>query len=195
MTTAGRQKNRNRIFTCTVSLRYAVDDAKQTTGQTMDTVYYFGYGSNLNLADFDRYCLQKGFAGGGLRTIGAAKLPGYRLTFSHYSAARGGGALNLEADADHSVSGVLFSVETSETWAALDLKEGHPERYQKTPIRVRSSCGNTLAAATYIVQRPKAAYFRPTDEYVRVVAAGLEAFGLCTRPLYAAARTRHAQLT
>ncbi len=159
----------------------------------MDAVCYFGYGSNLNLDDFDRYCLRKGFAGGGLRTIGAAKLPGYRLSFSHYSAARGGGALNLEVDAGESVNGVLFSVKTPETWAALDLKEGHPERYQKTPIRVRTPCGNTLAATTYIVQRPKAAYFCPTEEYLRVVAAGLQAFGLCTQPLYAAARVAQAE--
>ena len=148
---------------------------------------YFGYGSNLNLADFDRYCLAKGFAGGGLRAVGPAILEGYRLAFSHYSNARGGGALNLQRDDQHCVSGVLFTVDTAETWQVLDLKEGHPQRYQKTLVRVRVSSGETPSAATYIVERPKAAYFRPTDDYVRIVAAGLEAFGLCTRALHAAA--------
>lgn len=149
---------------------------------------YFAYGSNLNLADFERYCLAKSFPGGGLRPISTAILEGYELTFSHYSEARGGGALNLQPSERHSVGGVLFEVDSPQTWDVLDFKEGHPHRYQKTPLHVRTPCGGLAAAATYIVQHPQASYFCPTDDYVRIVAAGLQAFGLCSAALHSAAK-------
>lgn len=159
---------------------------ESSDGERMVASTYFAYGSNLNLGDFDRYCVKNGICCGGLHAVGPAVLPGYRLAFSHYSKARGGGALNVEACATESVHGVLFEVRDTPTWQVLDQKEGHPHRYQKSAVTIQLPCGKNQIATTYIVTHPRSAFFQPTEEYVQIVASGLQAFGLCTKALLSA---------
>lgn len=153
----------------------------------MNDPYYFAYGSNLNLCDFERYCRERGFGIDLMTPVGTAMLDDHVLEFSHYSKARGGGALNLTKRNGSAVDGVLFRVPTSDGWSALDRKEGAPHRYERTYVEINLSDGQRVRAVTYIVHRPLKPFFAPTDDYVSVVAAGLKQFGLCRRPLYEAA--------
>ena len=145
--------------------------------------YYFAYGSNLNLNDFNQWCVQHNFSRVRLIPRGTALLPDYRLAFSHKSVSRGGGALNVEPYVGGVVEGVLFEVEGLDGWHALDRKEGAPRHYEQLTVTVTQESGDTRTAVTYINPRVVGQYVKPTDEYVKLVKDGLASFQLSDRDL------------
>lgn len=155
---------------------------------------YFGYGSNLDLEDLQRWCGEKGMPLGRYQPAGAAFLPDHALAFHYYSRPRSGGALDVTPALGCAVPGMLFDVDESAR-AVLDRKEGLGLRYELREVTVLRSDGSMERAFTYGVMAPyrEGRFIAPTDDYVSVVRRGLATHGLPAAPLAAAAGGRPPQ--
>ena len=152
---------------------------------------YFAYGSNLNLKDFTNWCDRRNITDAKLAPISQARVVDYQLAFSHKSVSRGGGALNIERQTGSVVEGILFDVQGTEGWSALDRKEGAPNHYERIDVQVLLENGDTASAITYVNPRVAGDYVKPTDDYVQLVQEGLANFDLSDRSLRAAASYRN----
>ena len=156
----------------------------------MCTELYFAYGSNLNFADLQRWCIDHDVPPLELQKVGMAELPDHRLAFSVFSQSRNGGVLDIRESIGRCVEGVLFEV-SAEQLAILDRKEGAPSVYQRQTVIVIDSNGKLVRAVTYRVVPDNAEpYVRPSEEYLEVVKAGYRSFGISTSGLKAAAANR-----
>ncbi len=149
---------------------------------------YFGYGSNLDLADLRRWCAEVGVPLGRYEPAGAAFLPDHGLAFHYYSRPRAGGALDVAPALGRAVPGMLFDVD-HEARAVLDRKEGLGIRYERREVTVLRDDGSVERAFTYGVMEPyrEKRLIAPTPEYAAIVRRGLADFGLSSAPLEAAA--------
>lgn len=138
-------------------------------------MYYFAYGSNLNLSDLNRWCDEKGESGNFLEFYSAAVLKDFRLAFTYHSKNRRGGVLDIVPEQGAETTGVLFKVLNEDGWRLLDMKEGVPERYQRTEINVETTDGELVTARSYAVsEHLRETFVKPSDHYVNVVLAGLK---------------------
>jgi gamma-glutamylcyclotransferase (GGCT)/AIG2-like uncharacterized protein YtfP len=159
-------------------------------GYKMPTQLYFAYGSNLNIADFERWCIDRGYPTQLLKFVGNVSLRDYELAFSYDSASRGGGVLDIRERRGSVVPGVIFEVAEA-GWKALDRKEGArvPGCYQREHVVVFDESGEMHRATTYRVSDDWAqSYVVPAPGYVEVVQQGFKAWELNDTPLLAAAR-------
>ncbi|MBX3327204.1 MAG: gamma-glutamylcyclotransferase [Nitrospira sp.] len=139
---------------------------------------YFAYGSNLNTADWQRWCRKNEFPPNLLSPVGIGYLPDQELTFDYYSSSRHGGALNLKPRVGQLVAGVFFEVRNG-GWEALDRKEGAPYCYEHFDTVALTSDGTELPVTTYRVRDDRREDFVvPTDEYITLVREGLKEHGL-----------------
>ena len=154
---------------------------------TSETLY-FGYGSNLDQADWVRWCTKKGYDAPDLVPVEAAWLPGYSLRFHYLSTGRGGGAADVVPDeAGTAVPGMLFSL-SEEAWDLVDEKEGHPLYYERCPVRVLTASGAVVEAITYVVvaNKKQPHLVPPTAAYEAIVRQGLVEYNLPTGHLKSA---------
>ena len=167
--------------------------------KTTMTTFYFGYGSNLDLADFARFCNATGFKGAELNPVSPAWLPDYKLQFHYFSDSRNCGAADVvpvgtgsrsvigkKTGGDHgdrgfAVPGVLFEP-NEECWKALDRKEGHPNFYRRKDVVVTTPSMQVIKAVTYVCvpEVLENNFVRPSEEYVNLIKVGLEAYKLPT---------------
>ena len=140
----------------------------------------FAYGSNLNSEDFARYCREKGYTPFSLKKVCNAELKEYTLSWSYYSKARNGGALNLEKKTKEKQKlawGTVFSL-NDEQLAVFDKKEGCPNRYRREFVTAVCE-GNEMQVETYIAPFCiDTRFFYPTVNYKSVVRKGMEEQGL-----------------
>lgn len=141
----------------------------------------FAFGSNLDPTDFRAWCKRERELNPVMIPRFRAALRGYRLCWNYYSPVRRGGAANICRDDRAVVIGMVFEVDPV-TLSALDMKEGHPERYRRVRVSVESidSPGVIREVWTYQVT---AAYRRdlpvmPTQEYLEIVLRGIAVQGL-----------------
>src|SRR5262245_65331695 len=136
-----------------------------------DDVWYFAYGSNL---DID----QKQSRTGNIREARLCRLPRYRLAFNK----RGSGGqvfANIVADDTKEVWGVAYrcrphTLETMDTFEGAG--RGH---YTRVPVGVLTEAGETLQAITYIAATAHVgAEDQPTLEYVTRILKGARQHGL-----------------
>jgi cation transport regulator ChaC len=129
---------------------------------------YFAYGSNMDPVQMsDR-------APGG-RAIGAARLAGWRLTFTRDSPGWGGGVGHIEHDRGDEVWGVLWEV-TSADLAALDDYEGVAAgAYVRATVAVEHD-GVERDALVYVAV-PRG-FKQPSKRYVDALVRGAEAHGV-----------------
>jgi gamma-glutamylcyclotransferase (GGCT)/AIG2-like uncharacterized protein YtfP len=130
---------------------------------------YFAYGSNMDPANMHRRVP-------GARVVGPAKLSGFRLAFSVYSTAWGGGAANLELDEHGHIWGLLWDVPEDEA-DGLEAFQGHPTFYRREDVVVDGPEGETIAW-TYRVAHQEGSYVRPTDEYLQRMLSAIRVNGL-----------------
>ena len=146
----------------------------------MPKTLYFGYGSNLNAADWSRWCSERGYAetsfDASFKKMANAWLADYRPGFTVRAASRGGGVLDIVPAPGCVVPGVLFEV-NEDAIAKLDRKEGAPRFYRRLNIAVQTAAG-FQKAFTYQVVSPQGDYIQPSEEYARIVSEGLKANGL-----------------
>ena len=142
---------------------------------TNHTLYYFAYGSNLNIDDLAAWTQRTGNELTlDTKNTRKAFLPDYRLAFTRYSRNRQGGVLDVVADKGHVVPGVLFPIR-EEQLTVLDQKEGAPNAYRRLPCRVVDMRGRVVEAVTYEVVE-KQNFVRPHDNYVDIVRRGYTYF-------------------
>ena len=111
--------------------------------------YHFGYGSNLDLDDWKKWCDVRGRKSDEMQVEpGIFFLPDYELDFHYKSGSRGGGALDVVERPGHVVAGKLFKV-TGDGWKSLDYKEGSPKYYERKQVEVLSENGEQRTAITY----------------------------------------------
>lgn len=142
---------------------------------------YFGYGSNLDRDDWERWCSRKGLEPSGLKEIGPAWIDGFVLDFNYYSRSRGAGAANLTwiAPGMAATPGALFEIDEY-TRDALDRKEGHPNHYIRVEKTVYTSDGQSHLAYTYIHNSSDSEFHEPSDEYEELIRNGLTRLDLPT---------------
>lgn len=148
---------------------------------------YFGYGSNLERDDFERWCERKEFGDGHLDdVVGVAALNDWALVFGRFSRGRNGGVLDVWPRLGYAVPGVLFEVD-EEGFEALDAKEGAPAVYRREKVIVEYA-GRDVEAWTYVVASPSQKVYAPALGYVDIVRLGYERYGLDGAVLEAAAK-------
>ena len=116
-------------------------------------MFYFAYGSNLNLFQMKRRCKDSGF-------LKKYKLIGYRLNFrSKYRAA------DIEKSKNSLVPGALFEISKSDE-KKLDVYEDFPILYKKLYFPYYNK-----KVMTYIMVN-KTEFRYPTERYLNVVKRG-----------------------
>ena len=149
---------------------------------------YFAYGSNLDAVDWGTYCRGAGADPTGMRPLGPAWLPDYRLVFHFHSASRSGGAADvIPSGRGEAVPGVLMEL-SDEALGVMDAKEGHPDVYKREVVHVSTMDGRTHSALTYRVTPTAqvAKHTPPSSYYEGLVRNGLASCALPTRHLDAA---------
>ena len=157
-----------------------------------DKTLYFGYGSNLDREDWNKWCNDRGYDPSGLVELGPAWLPEYWMKFHYYSDGRGGGAADVvHIGPGFAVPGALFEMD-DEALVAMDKKEGHPNYYERKNVHVCLADGRVVEALTYTVVKDKIRreHQPPTEEYANLISNGLERLGLPTHFLETAIRDR-----
>lgn len=128
---------------------------------------YFAYGSNMDPAQMAERCP-------GSVALGAARLSGWRLTFTRDSPAWGGGVGHIEADPSSEVWGVLWDL-TEEHLAALDVYEGiEVGAYVRDVVTVSFDRRDVEAQVYFAVPR---GYKKPSKKYMSALIRGAEAHG------------------
>jgi len=133
-----------------------------------DMLPYFAYGANMDERHMhDRVP--------NARSMGPARVDGYRLAFDVYSTEWQGGAANLSPDRSAHVWGVLWDVPEDEL-AGLDAFQGHPTFFRREEL-VAALGGEAVTAWTYRVAHQEA-YVRPTDAYLAHLYSAIRVHGL-----------------
>ncbi len=149
-------------------------------GDSVSSMLYFAYGSNLNLAHFTAYLVGHGMNGSAVENPERAILPAHRLRTNYLSCVHQAGACNIEPAPGHAVEGVAMEI-TPTIRSALRRKEGWPDRYQEIQIEVIiPPAKNGVAAFTYVVNP---AFRLPvdipvTEQYRRRILDGAAHLGL-----------------
>jgi len=142
--------------------------------------YHFGYGSNLDLDDWKKWCDTRGRKSNEMQVEpGIFFLPDYELDFHYESGSRGGGALDVVERPGHVVAGQLFKV-TGDGWASLDAKEGAPNYYRQEKVVVLSENGEQRTAITYVVTQAKdeKKHVPPAPGYIEIVERAYDHYGI-----------------
>ena len=132
-------------------------------------VYYFAYGSNMNLKQMKERCGDK------WRKVGIGYVEGYELVFDGYSSLWGGPTANIVENPAERVWGVLFELEGFES---LDVREGYPKCYTRGKVAVHvSKTGQIVMAQTYIRPEPLKRG-KPPRDYLDTIIRGARENGL-----------------
>lgn len=144
---------------------------------------YFAYGSNMNQADLDEWCEEKGYSKIKFQSWQRAVLHGFKLDFTHCSSKRKGGTADVVPCFGEFVEGVLFSV-SEEDMKLIDEKEGEKVGiYRRINIEVKLEDRKEIEAITYQVCNPKP-FQAPHRCYLKVVIEGAKAYGLSAGWIY-----------
>lgn len=158
-----------------------------------ETNLYFGYGSNLNRADWANACEAEGIDPAELEPLYPAYLPDVALSFNYFSDSRRGGVLGLVDAVGCLVSGYVFRA-TTRAWKLLDKKEGHPVAYRRITMTALTHDGRHVDVETYRVNPAQERRFvEPLSEYLAICLTGRKDLHLETESLIAAAHDKAPQ--
>jgi gamma-glutamylcyclotransferase (GGCT)/AIG2-like uncharacterized protein YtfP len=111
--------------------------------------FYFAYGSNLNLSQFQRRCPDA-------RPIARMKLPDYRLVFR--------GVADVVPASGRIVQGALYRI-TKRCEAALDRYEGFPHLYRKETFIIEIGHGPDAKVVNVMFYVMNDHYISPPSPY------------------------------
>jgi hypothetical protein len=140
---------------------------------TMDRVWYFAYGSNMQPATF------AGRRGITPARALAARAPGWRLTLDKTPMVPVGQSFaNLLAAPDADAYGVCYQI-TADDLAHVDLTEGVLiQNYARIEIGVVPLAGDGPARAFTLVSDRRSPDLQPSDRYMALLIEGAEHHGL-----------------
>lgn len=119
----------------------------------MDYIYYFAYGSNLNLKQMKIRCPE-------FKLIKAITLDGYRLIFRSVA--------DIEKDSNSKVEGVIFMISNQDE-RNLDKHEGVPNIYRKEYFNC--IIDNNEESVLYYKMN-SAGIGKPTNKYYNAIQEG-----------------------
>jgi hypothetical protein len=139
-------------------------------------MYYFAYGSNLDL-------LQMQLRVPGAQFVSTARLDGYRICFPRRSKIRDCAVISIEPAIGESVWGALYELDGTDI-QRLDEREGFDKRreqaknvHNRITVRVEGSDERAVLAEVYIaVPTPNPGL--PTAQYVGYLVAAAAEVGL-----------------
>ena len=149
-------------------------------------MWYFAYGSNLNLKAVSEWCRHFGHKAPNMKSGRPAVLDNYRLSFPIFSEYWGGGIADIVYDPGKYVSGALFDLQESDL-AVLDLKvvrkldaSGKEAGvYKRLPVKVAPlGKGDAVTAVTYQGISTERYHIPPTQHYMDLVIQGAYSYGL-----------------
>jgi gamma-glutamylcyclotransferase (GGCT)/AIG2-like uncharacterized protein YtfP len=139
-------------------------------------MYYFAYGSNLDLLQMQLRCPEAQF-------VSTAKLDGYRICFPRKSFVRDCAVISVEPAAGEQVWGVLYELDGTDI-ARLDEREGYDRRRDRqlnqrnrATVRVEGSDERVVAAEIYIAVATSDPGL-PSPQYVGYLVASAAECGL-----------------
>ena len=130
-------------------------------------ISYFAYGSNMSYEQMKERCP-------GSKSLGVARLNGFRLDFTKISTIRGGGVADIVESADDCVYGVLYSI-TDDDLANLDVKEKGYTRHTLTCFKYDDILdynplkGTNIDALVYTVVNKSTTTIPPSMEYLKII--------------------------
>ncbi|HEY5080323.1 MAG TPA: gamma-glutamylcyclotransferase family protein [Bauldia sp.] len=139
-------------------------------------MYYFAYGSNLDLLQMQLRCPEAQF-------VSTAKLDGYRICFPRKSFVRDCAVISVEPATGEQVWGALYELDGTDI-ARLDEREGYDRRRDRqlnqrnrVTVRVEGSDERVVAAEIYVAV-PTANPGLPSPQYVGYLVASAAECGL-----------------
>lgn len=139
-------------------------------------MYYFAYGSNLDLLQMQLRCPDAQF-------VSTAKLDGYRICFPRKSFVRDCAVISIEPSMSECVWGALYEMDGTDI-ARLDEREGFDKRrdrslnaYNRMTVRVEVADEHAVVAEVYVaVPTPDPGL--PSPHYVGYLVASAAECGL-----------------
>lgn len=141
----------------------------------------FVYGSNMHLDDLGAWMASAGLGAPSVSGVRRGALEGHRLAWDYRSPSRGEGAADVIRAKGARVPGLVLEVDAA-TLAAIDQKEGHPDRYARgeRPEPVHLEGGEDARAFVYRVtdawRRPEPVW--PSTDYLALLVEAARAHGL-----------------
>lgn len=140
-------------------------DPNSSQKDTSDkNLFYFAYGSNMNLEIMRSRCGEENFIG-----FSNSYLDNY--TFYFY----GRGFANIKELKGDKVYGVLYKINDS-CLKGLDRSEGYPNLYQRREVKIQNNFGN-FNAQVYIVENDDTKS-NPSDSYFESITSGATQYSL-----------------
>jgi hypothetical protein len=150
-------------------------------------MWYFAYGSNLNIRAVTEWCRHYGNRVPALKPGKPAVLDNYRLCFPIFSEYYGGGIADIVYDPGKYVAGALFDLSEADL-KILDAKVGRKMdpttekevgTYARTIVKVAPlGKGDPVSAMTYQGISVEKYHIPPTQHYMEMVVQGAYSFGL-----------------
>ena len=135
---------------------------------------YFGYGSNLDLAQLRSHCPSAQF-------VSIARLADHRFAFTIESKHTWlGGVGDMQAAPGDEIWGALYVI-TAEDSRSLDDHMGlfhDPPAYRRTIVEVTTPAGDTVRCRSYTVAAPHLEGYLPSPAYRDLLVQGARAVGL-----------------
>jgi gamma-glutamylcyclotransferase (GGCT)/AIG2-like uncharacterized protein YtfP len=139
-------------------------------------MYYFAYGSNLDLLQMQLRCPEAQF-------VSTAKLDGYRMCFPRKSFVRDCAVISIEPSISETVWGALYELDGTDI-ARLDEREGYDKRrdralnhYNRITVRVEVADDHPVVAEVYVaVATPNPG--PPSPHYIGYLVAAAAECGL-----------------
>lgn len=127
-------------------------------------IFYFAYGSNMNLDTMKSRCGEGNFVG-----FSGFSLNDYMFYFYDR------GFANIRSSLSQTVKGVLYRINES-CLNSLDQAEGYPNTYQRRIVKISNTLGN-FDSWVYIVESDDSVG-NPSQEYYDTVVRGAKQYGI-----------------
>ncbi|MEI7926515.1 MAG: gamma-glutamylcyclotransferase family protein [Chloroflexota bacterium] len=146
----------------------------ESSSQPAGPFLYFGYGSNLDLAQLRSHCPSA-------QLVSIARLADYRFAFTIESKNTWlGGVGDMQPAPGDEVWGALYIIGAEDS-RSLDDHMGlfrDPPAYRRTEVEVTTPAGDVVRCRSYTVATPNLDGYLPSPAYRDVVVQGARAVGL-----------------
>jgi len=138
--------------------------------KTKFTIYYFAYGSNLDVERLKERRFE-------FSERIPAKLNGYKLTFDKISSRNPNERFaNIQVDKNSIVEGAVY-IAKEEFISILDKYEGYPDNYIREEVEViLKNAKEKVKALVYIAIPEKVSKGKPSKDYLKHILAGKDVF-------------------